>query len=139
MRWYADNDAWWRPNDQMNSIGNVILHLSGNVRQWIVSGVGGAPDVRDRPAEFAERNKIPREQLMATLRSAVNDAKMALERCDADNLLRSRHVQHGEVTGLHAAYHAVSHFVGHTQEITYITRLRVGEKYQFLGITAKSH
>src|SRR6185312_10301828 len=51
----SDDDIWWRPNDTSNSIGNLLLHLSGNVRQWIVSGVGGAPDARDRPREFAER------------------------------------------------------------------------------------
>src|SRR4051794_37618982 len=135
----SDDDVWWRPSEEMNSIGNVLLHLSGNLRQWIVAGVGGAADVRDRPGEFAERQAIPREELMAKLRATVDEAKAALERCDAENLLRSRHVQHGEVTGLHAAFHSVSHFVGHAQEITYITRLRLGERYQFLGITATSH
>jgi hypothetical protein len=139
VRQLSDDDVWWRPREEMNSIGNVLLHLSGNLRQWIVSGVGGAADVRDRPGEFAPRQAIPREQLMAKLRTTIDEAKAALERCDAENLLRPRHVQHGEVTGLHAAFHAVSHFVGHAQEITYITRLRLGEKYQFLGITAKSH
>jgi uncharacterized damage-inducible protein DinB len=139
VRQLSDDDVWWRPSEEMNSVGNIILHLCGNVRQWVVSGVGGAPDVRDRPAEFAQREKTPREHLMAKLRATVDEAKATLDRCDAQNLLRARHVQHGEVTGLHAAYHSVSHFVGHTQEITYITRLRMGEKYQFLGITARSH
>jgi hypothetical protein len=135
----SDEDVWWRPSEQMNSIGNIILHLSGNLRQWIIAGVGGAPDVRDRPAEFAQRGAIPRQELLERLRSTVEEAKAALARCDGNNLLRPRHVQHGSVTGMHAAYHSVSHFVGHTQEITYITRMRLGERYRFLGITASSH
>ena len=82
VRQLTDDDVWWRPSEEMNSIGNVMLHLSGNVRQWIVSGVGGAPDVRDRPAEFAERQPIARTELMAKLRATVDEAKAALERCD---------------------------------------------------------
>src|SRR5689334_6072857 len=70
-----DDDVWWRPSEEMNSVGNILLHLSGNLRQWIVSGVGGARDVRDRPAEFAERGKIPREQLLSQLRATANEAK----------------------------------------------------------------
>src|SRR5438045_3716806 len=73
VRQLSDDDVWWRPREEMNSIGNVLLHLSGNLRQWIVAGVGGAADVRDRPGEFAERQAIPREQLMATLRATVEE------------------------------------------------------------------
>jgi len=139
VRQLTDDDIWWRPSEQMNSIGNIILHLCGNVGQWIVAGLGGAPDVRNRPAEFAERRAIPGDELLSKLRSVVDEAKAALQRCDAENLLRSRHIQHGEVSGLHAASHCVSHFVGHSQEITYITRMRLGPNYKFLGITATSH
>src|SRR5947209_1213686 len=62
---------WWRPTPKQNSVANLMLHLAGNIRQWIVSGVGGAPDVRDRPREFAERAGRPKDEVLETLRSAV--------------------------------------------------------------------
>src|SRR5438876_11140845 len=67
----AEADLWWRPNEASNSIGNLMLHLAGNIRQWIVSGVGGAPDERDRAAEFARRD--PRsEEHTSELQSPVH-------------------------------------------------------------------
>src|SRR6185436_5232970 len=67
----TDEQIWWRPNAESNSIGNLLLHLSGNARQWIVCGLGGAPDERVRQAEFDERRTIPRDELLATLRGTV--------------------------------------------------------------------
>src|SRR5712692_2250976 len=69
-----DEQIWWRANPQSNSIGNLILHLSGNVRQWIVSGLGGAADSRDRHAEFAQRDVISREKLIIKLKQTLGDA-----------------------------------------------------------------
>ncbi len=63
----TDEQIWWRPNPESNSIGNLILHLCGNARQWIVSGLGGATDERHRQAEFDERRTIPRAELLAIL------------------------------------------------------------------------
>src|SRR5262249_59915962 len=68
----------WRPRPGMNSIANLVLHLCGNLRQWIVSGVGGAADVRDRPAEFAERGAIPKAELLRRLDAVVREADAAL-------------------------------------------------------------
>src|SRR2546423_14948574 len=66
-----DESVWWRPTPRQNSVANLMLHLAGNIRQWIVSGVGGAPDVRDRPKEFGERSGRPKGEVLETLRSAV--------------------------------------------------------------------
>src|SRR5215831_7094947 len=63
----SDEQVWWRAQPSLNSIGNLILHLCGNVRQWLVAGLGGAAEVRDRPAEFAERGPIPRAELLRRL------------------------------------------------------------------------
>ena len=134
----SDDDVWWRPSDSLNSIGNLVLHLSGNVRQWIVSGVGGAPDVRKRPEEFAARGSITKQKLIEVLRATVQDAKAAIRASKADAILRPRHVQHDDVTGIDATFKSVSHFVGHVQEIVHMTRTRRGERYQFLGIGATS-
>src|SRR5688572_1464565 len=65
---------WWRPNEQSNSVGNLLLHLAGNVRQWIVSGLGGAPDTRDRDAEFAATSGENSAALLARLEDVLRDA-----------------------------------------------------------------
>lgn len=134
----SDEDIWWRPFEEQNALGNILLHLCGNMGQWLVSGVGGAPDVRNRPAEFAERMRIPKAELLAKLQSVVNAAEEAISRCTDAELLRIRPVQHGPQTGMAAIFHSVAHLIGHAQEIIYITRLRLGTKYVFRGISATS-
>src|ERR1041385_7229872 len=69
----SDEQIWWRANDESNSIGNLVLHLCGNARQWIVCGVGGAQGERDRDAEFAQREVIGRDQLLRLLRTTLAD------------------------------------------------------------------
>src|SRR5262245_32786129 len=70
---------WWRPGDDANSVGNLVLHLSGSIRHYICRGVGGADFVRDRPAEFAERGPIPKEQLLSTWDATVDQVTEVLE------------------------------------------------------------
>lgn len=133
----SEIDVWWRPFVEANAIGNIILHLCGNLRQWVISGVGGVPDVRKRREEFADRGTtIKKDELLRRLRQTVQEADATLAKCTPDNLLRVRHVQHYDVTGLQAAFGSVSHFVGHTHQIVYITRLRLEDRYQFEGLTA---
>ena len=76
----TDEQVWWRSRPSLNSIGNLILHLCGNVRQWIVAGLGGAADSRDRPAEFTELGPIPREELLRKLEAVVGEARAVLAR-----------------------------------------------------------
>jgi hypothetical protein len=130
----ADEQVWWRPAPAMNSIGNLILHLCGNIRQWIVSGIGGAEDVRQRPAEFAERGPIARAELLQRLDSAVTEACAALSRCSGKELLRPRRIQGFDVTGIEAIFDSVPHFKGHTQEIVHLTRLQLGGAYRFAWV-----
>jgi hypothetical protein len=127
----TDEQVWWRPGPALNSIGNLVLHLCGNVRQWIVAGLGGAADVRDRPAEFSERGPIPREELLSRLEAVVHDAQAVLVRQTARQLLEARCIQGFDVTGLKAIFDSVPHFRGHTQEIISTTRLQLGEAYRF--------
>src|SRR6266481_6556559 len=126
-----DEQIWWRANPQSNSIGNLILHLSGNVRQWIVSGLGGAADSRDRPAEFSEPGPIPKEELLRKLEAVVDEARAVLARQTARQLLEARRIQGFDVSGLAAIFDSVPHFRGHTQEIVGLTRLRLGDAYRF--------
>src|ERR1041385_8541259 len=122
----AEADVWWRPNDASNSIGNLMLHLAGNIRQWIVSGGGGAPDERDRAAEFARREPLSGEELLAILTEAVLEADAVIARTDPADLGDRRAVQGRTVTALQAIYHAVEHFGMHTGQILYIAKLRAG-------------
>ena len=82
----SEDDLWWRPNPASNAIGNLMLHLAGNIRQWVASGVGGAPDRRNRPAEFAAQEGISRDELLATLAGAVEEVDAVLARVDPATL-----------------------------------------------------
>ncbi len=127
----SDEQVWWRPQPKLNSIGNLILHLCGNVRQWVVSGVGGAKDNRNRPAEFAHQGPIPKEELIRKLDAVVAEAKEALTGLTAEQMLATRRIQGFDVTGLEAIFSSVPHFHGHTQEIIHMTRIQLGERYKF--------
>jgi hypothetical protein len=133
-----DEQVWWRSRSSLNSIGNLILHLCGNVRQWIVSGVGGASDIRNRPAEFAECGPIPKDELMGKLEVIVAEAKRALCGISARQLLEIRRIQGSDMTGLAAIFDSVPHFRGHTQEIVQMTRLQLGDAYKFAWIPTTS-
>ena len=128
------NDAavWWRPSEARNSIANLMLHLTGNLRQWIVSGVGGAaPDVRNRPQEFADRSGRPKAKLLDLLRRTVAEADAVLSRLTAQDLTRPRRIQGFETNVLAAVFDTVAHFRGHTQEIIHMTRAQLGDRYVF--------
>jgi hypothetical protein len=127
----TDEQVWWRSHPSLNSIANLILHLYGNIRQWIVAGLGGAKDLRDRPTEFAERGPIPKDELLGKLDSVVSQAKAVLGKLTARQLLEARCIQGFDVTGLAAIFDSVPHFRGHTQEIIHLTRLQLGDAYKF--------
>lgn len=129
----TDDQVWWRPRPEMNAIGNLMLHLAGNVRQFITSAVGGEPDDRDRPAEFAERRPLPKAELLAILTAGVNRAKSALRGATAEALCGPIAVKGREWTGIQAAVRSVAHFHGHAQEIIHMTRELLGEKYAYAG------
>jgi uncharacterized damage-inducible protein DinB len=127
----SEEEIWWRPNESSNSAGNLALHLAGNVRQWIVSGLGGAPDVRHRDQEFAERGPLPRAQLLQDLRAAVTAACRVLRRLTSRDLRRTYSIQKFRVTGLNAVLHVTEHFAFHTGQIVFITKLKRGEDLGF--------
>lgn len=131
LRQLTDEQLWWRADECLNSVANLMLHLSGNVRQWIVSGVGGFPDQRKRPQEFNERGPIPRSELLSRLATTVADAIAVLSKTTAHALLETRCIQGFEVTCLQAVVHSVAHFRGHTQEIVHVARSLLRDKYEF--------
>ena len=114
---------WWRANPASNSIGNLLLHLSGNVRQWIVVGLGGAVDSRDRDAEFAQREVIPPDELLTRLRDTVREADQTLDNFDHERLLDQFTIQGLEVSALAAIMHVVEHFSMHTGQIILLAKM----------------
>ena len=127
----SDEQLWWRPAESMNSIGNLVLHLAGNLRQWIVSGVGGETDTRERGREFSERGPVSRDELLGLLDRTVDASREALNGITADGLLRPLRIQGFQLTALGAIFDSIPHFGGHTQEIVNLTRQQLGDDYQF--------
>jgi uncharacterized damage-inducible protein DinB len=127
----SEEEIWWRPNSASNSAGNLVLHLCGNVRQWIISGLGGTEDRRQRDLEFAERGPIPRQLLVTQLRRTVQEACRVLARLSDDSLSRKYEIQGFHVTGLDAAFRVAEHFGYHTGQIIYITKLKRAHGLRF--------
>jgi len=123
--------VWWRPNEQSNSVGNLLLHLSGNVRQWIVSGVGGQPDARQRNREFAARDGASSADLLRGLDTTLEEADAILRSLSPGDLLQRRAIQGRDTSVLEAIYHVVEHFAGHTGQIIWIAKLTVPGAVRF--------
>lgn len=119
----TDDQVWWRPNPESNSIGNLLLHIAGNARQWIVCGLGGETDKRQRQTEFDERKIIPREELLARLRTTVADVDRVLAQFDPARLLDSYQIQGTESTALAAIFHVTEHISMHTGQIILLTKM----------------
>jgi uncharacterized damage-inducible protein DinB len=126
-----EDAVWRRPNESSNSIGNLLLHLSGNARQWIVSGVGRAPDVRHRSAEFEATEGASAAELMAALRSTIRDADAVIASLDAASLAETRVIQGRSVSVLDAVYHVVEHFSTHTGQIILLTKSYAAGRVEF--------
>ena len=118
-----DSQIWWRPNESSNSIGNLVLHLSGNVRQWIYSGLGRNNDFRNRQTEFDERGPISREDLREKLTSTMELVRPVITNIPTEELLKIRSVQTFEETGMTILVHVTEHFSYHTGQIAFITKM----------------
>jgi hypothetical protein len=130
-----DGQIWAREHDDLNSIGNLLLHLAGNLTQRFASGIGGEPDRRDRPREFNERSAIPRDELMAGFESAVKVADAILGRLTAAQLNESRLYAtlagNDEISVMAVIFRTLVHLNGHAQEIVFMTRRLLGNSYRF--------
>jgi hypothetical protein len=119
----TDEQVWWRPNDASNSIGNLLLHLNGNVLQWLVAPFSGMEDHRDRPAEFGQRESIPASVLVGKLDATLQRASEVLSRLTEAELVQFFDIQGYHVSGLEAVYQVVEHFGLHHGQIVYITKM----------------
>ena len=127
----SDEQAWWRPNGATNSIGNIILHLDGNVRQWLIAPFTGADDERDRPAEFGQRDQIARSVLLARLGATITEASKVLMTMSEADLMRTFKIQGYTITGLAAVYQVVEHFGMHYGQVVYVTKQLRGQDLGF--------
>jgi uncharacterized damage-inducible protein DinB len=121
----TDDQIWSRGHATENSIGNLCLHLSGNVRQWILQGL------RDRDSEFTAKGGVPRAELIAQLRDTVESACQAISSLTPARLEDKITVQGYHQTVLEAVYHVVEHFAGHTGQIIFATKALQGEDLGF--------
>lgn len=121
------DQIWTRNADNVNSIGNLVLHLRGNVRQWIGFGIGGLTDQRDRDSEFAARGGLEPKDLAEHSRKTVSDAIDILRNFDSGRMLEKVTIQNMEVTKMEAIYQVVEHFGQHTGQIIFITKMLTGD------------
>lgn len=120
----TEDEIWDRPNENVVSIGNLVLHLCGNVRQWIVTGLGGAEDHRDRDSEFADRGPISRHDLITRLENTLREALDVIEHTDPATLAQPRRVQGYDETGVSILVHVIEHFSYHTGQISLAVKTR---------------
>ncbi len=132
------DQIWQRTGDTQNSIGNLILHLCGNVRQWIGSSIGGHPDIRDRDREFDANSRAATHELLSLLRATVSHAIGVIKYLPPDRLTDRVVTQDGERSVLEVIYQVVGHFQQHTGQIIYATKLITGEELNFYAPPKKS-
>lgn len=126
-----EDQIWMRGSENQNAIGNLVLHLCGNMRQWIIAKIGGQTDERSRDAEFAARGGMTIPELAAHLRANVSQAVEILRTLPPHRLAERVRVQAYEVTVLEAIYHVVEHFAQHTGQILFAAKLHTGEDLGF--------
>jgi uncharacterized damage-inducible protein DinB len=133
-----DDQVWYRAGDNQNAVGNLVLHLAGNVRQWIVSGVGGAQDVRDRDSEFVARGGVGLPELRERLAATLRQAAAVLANVAPARLTEPVRIQGYDVTVLEATYHVVEHFAQHTGQIVFATKAATGDDLGYYAHLSKA-
>lgn len=129
----SEEQVWHRPPQGMNAIGNLLIHLTGNVKQVIADNLTGAPDTRKRQQEFDTREPLAKAELLRKLTEVIVQAKAAFATASDERLATVVRVNNQDWTGVQAAVRSLAHFRGHAQEIIHMTRELLGDKYQFAG------
>ena len=123
--------VWWRPNEASNTIGNLLLHLNGNITQWLVDSFDRNEDRRDRPAEFAADRGLTAAELLQRLGATLDKAAKVLDRLTTEELLAPYEIHGYKVRGLDAVYQVVEHFAQHYGQVAYITKSLLGKDLGF--------
>lgn len=119
----TEEQLWWRPNEQTNSVGNLVLHVSGSMRHYLSRGVGGIEYLRDRPAEFAERGPIPRAQLLATFDETISQASSILDSFETSRFLEPTDEQNYIPTVFDLIFNIAIHLATHAGQIVFVTKM----------------
>lgn len=119
----TEEQLWWRPNQQTNSVGNLVLHVSGSMRHYLSRGVGGIEYHRDRPAEFAERGPIPKAQLLATFDDTISEAASILDSFDSSRFLEPTDEPNYVPTVFDLIFNIAIHLATHAGQIVYVTKM----------------
>ena len=130
-----DKDLWNSPNEQVPAIGNLMLHLCGNVRQWMLSGLGEKQDNRDRDQEFVKQDKIKKSELIFLLENLKVNVRQLLSDLSEDDLKRIYIIQGFHETGFSVVLHVIEHFSYHTGQIATLTKLHTGKSTGFFDGT----
>lgn len=134
----SNEQIWWRPNEASNSIGNLVLHLNGNVWQWLIASFNRLNDERDRPAEFSATGDLSAADLIVRLGQTIDEAAKVLARLTSEELLTTWHIQGYTVSGLAAVYQVVEHFGLHYGQIVYINKMLEGRDLGFYNELSKT-
>jgi len=119
----TEEETWMRPNATSNSIGNLILHLCGNIRQYAISSLGGVADVRERDKEFAGTGGYTKQELLEKLSATVSEAVTIIRNTDEQSLLQVRSVQGFTFSGIGIIIHVTEHYSYHTGQIAFQTKM----------------
>ena len=122
----SEDQVWARGHENENAVGNLVLHLCGNVRQWIIAGVGGQADLRKRDEEFAARGGVPIPELTEKLRTTIAEAENVVRAVTPEQIGEPLKIQGYHVTVMESIYHVVEHFSGHTGQIIFATKMLTG-------------
>ena len=133
-----DAEIWARSNESSNAVGNLVLHLAGNVRQWLLCGVGGAPDLRQRDTEFAAR-ALGRAALRELLTRTIQESIAVLQALPHGRLLEAIEIQGFRLTVLETIYHVVEHFSGHTYQIILLAKSHRDQAFDFYSYLSGPH
>ena len=124
LNWLSEQEVWFRPNENTVSIGNLVLHLCGNVSQWLISGLGGAPDHRERQLEFDEPGPLPTNTLREKLDTLAAEIEATLQDLSDEHLTEQYSVQGNQVSGVSILMHVVEHFSYHVGQVTIMIKSR---------------
>ena len=127
----TEEQVWQKPNEASNSVANLILHLCGNMTQYVLSSLGGEPDNRERDKEFSAEGGYTKEQLLSRLSSVVTKVIAVVEQQEEASLLKTRSVQGFTKTGLSIILHITEHYSYHTGQIALLTKLMTNQDLGF--------
>ncbi len=134
----SEEEFWQKPNASLNSIGNLILHLCGNITQYIISSLGETEDLRNRDHEFSAKETATKKETLKQLEQTVDIAKRVVFDTDISNLLKVRSVQGFTFSGVGVIVHAVEHYSYHTGQIAFWVKQLKNEDLGFYdGIDLK--